>query len=38
MGNPKMGNCQTRVTSTSPRVLEVAIVEIWKQLVGIEVT
>jgi hypothetical protein len=30
MGNHRMGNYQTWITSTSPRVSEVAIVEIQK--------
>jgi hypothetical protein len=30
MGNHRMGHRQTEVNSTSPRVLEVEVVEIWK--------
>ncbi len=36
MGNHKMGHRQTRINSTSPRVLDVAIVEIWRQPTKIE--
>ncbi len=37
MGNQRMGNHQTWVTSTSPRMLEVAATDIWRQLTRIEV-
>jgi hypothetical protein len=32
-----MGHHQTQIDSISPRVLEMAIIEIWRQHVGIEV-
>jgi hypothetical protein len=38
MGNHRMGHRQTQVTSASPRVLEVAANQIWRQNVRIEVT
>jgi len=38
MGNHIMGHHQIQIDSISPRVLEMVIVEIWKQPVGIEVT
>ncbi len=37
MGNHRMGRHQTRVNTTSPRVSEVVVVEIRRQLVGIKV-
>ncbi len=38
MGNHILEHCQTRVNTTSPRVLKVVIVETQRQHVGIKVT
>jgi len=37
MGNHRMGHCQTQITLASPRVLKVAVVEIWRQCVRLKV-
>jgi hypothetical protein len=38
MGNHRMGHCQTQVNSTSPRVLEVVVTKIQRQLIRMEVS
>jgi len=38
MNNHRLEQCQSQVITTSPIILEVTVVEIWKQDVGVGIT